>query len=312
MTATQPRPPAVTIACLFVGLGSLMLLVELFATLSNWGSLQVQGELRKTLKATPLPGLGVDEALHWLQVGAYVALAMSVAATVFAFFAALGDRASRIALTALCALAALAFLGGGFVGLLPAIVAVLSASALWSAEARAWFGGVQTEPQLSRGSVPAGSVPAEPVPARDPVPGWIPGEVLTGSLLAMVGCVVAGSVAGTNALAVLARRLAPEEFDRTFGKAPLLAESLYGVGSTPTTDAVVIGISTALALMAFAGFVLAVLLLFRRTWARRPLIVLASVSAVLSVLASPLGLVLTGIAVATVVLLKRPAARRWR
>lgn len=304
MTETQPRPPAVTMACLFVGLGSLMLLVELFGALSNWGSLEIQGELRKALKSAPLPGLGLEEGLRWLQVGAQVALVLCVAGTVLAFFAARGDKGSRIALTGLCALATLAFISGGLVGLVPALVAALSASALWSPEARAWFGGrpMPVPPQITPG----------PVAGIDPVRGPMPTEILAGGVVAMVGSLVAGSTIVTNAVAVAARRLAPSEFERILGPGPLLAESTFGVHSTPTSDALVIGGSVVLACVALVGFVLSLMLLLGRARARGPLVAVSYVSAVLTAIAFPIGLVLTVAAFATVTLLNRPAARRWR
>lgn len=304
MTATQPRPPAVTMACLFVGLGSLIMLIELFGALANWGSLEIQEELRRALKSAPLPGLGLEEGLRWLEVGAQVALVLCVAGTVLAFFAARGDKGSRIALTGLCALAALAFISGGLVGLVPALVAALSASALWSPEARAWFGG-RPMPQAPR-------ITPGPVADIDPVRGPMPTEILAGGTVAMVGSLLAGSTIVTNAVAVVARRLAPSDFERIFGSAPLLAESMFGVQSTPTFDALVVGGSVMLACVALVGFVLSLMLLLGRPRARGPLVAMSYVSAVLTALAFPLGLVLTIGALATATLLNRPAARRWR
>jgi hypothetical protein len=307
MTETQPRPPAVTMACLFVGLGSLMMLVELFGALSNWTSLQVQGELRKALRSTELPGLSMQQALHWFQIGAYVALALCVAGTVFAFFTARGDRVSRIALTVLCGLAALAFLSGGIVGLLPAVVAMLSASALWSPEARAWFSARPfVRPLESAGVAPTAG------PAATAFPNWMPSEVVSGAVVAMICSLLAGLVVASNALAVLVRRLAPEDFEKLVGKGPLLVESLFNITSTPTTDAIVIAVSAGLSLFALAGFGLSLMVLLGRSWARRPLVVLCYISIVLTALAFPFGLVLTAAAFATAMLLNRPAARRWR
>lgn len=145
MPAAPPRPPALTLTCAFVGAGSLLALFQLMGFLSDGGSVEVQDAVREGLAAEPLAGagIGVDQALEWLRILAYVGLVLATSGAVFAFYTARGHRPSRIALTVLCVLTAVAFAAAGLAGILFALFAGMCAASLWTADSRRWFAAVQ-------------------------------------------------------------------------------------------------------------------------------------------------------------------------
>ncbi len=150
-------------ACVFVGLTSVIVFGSLTSALSNWGSIELQDAVRDALRDPALDGvnLSVAEVVEWLRRAAYVVVFLSIAGVVFAVFAARGHRGSRIYLTVMCGLAFVGFVVvGGLAGLLPAALAVVCATQLWSADSRAWF-------DAKNGVNPA--PPADPFAAAGPV-----------------------------------------------------------------------------------------------------------------------------------------------
>lgn len=307
----QTRPPQqVLLACLLIGLSSTMVLIELFGTLSNWGSLELQKALAKALEESPVPGLSLDEAMRWMQIALYAAVPLSVAGIVLSIFTARRDGASRIALTGLCIVAAIAFLAAGLFGLLPAILALVCASMLWSTPARDWFAGRVSAPAAAGAEIAQETLPTG---VTDPVPpGATPREVVTAGVLGLVGSIVVGGMLFSNAAAVALRRLAPAEYERSFGDTPLLAESLFGIESTAQNDTIVVVVCVVLSVVAGLGTVVAIALLSGRVWARRPMLWLSLLAIPLSALVFPVGIVITVMATVGAMLLNRPAARRWR
>lgn len=180
-------------ACVFVGLTSLIVFASLTSALSSWGSIELQDSVREALADPALDGvnLSVAEVIEWLRRAAYVVVFLSIAGVVFAVFAARGHRGSRIYLTVMCVVAFVGFVAvGGLAGLLPAALAVVCATQLWSRESRAWFdakNGVTpaqpTDPLLVADTT--GGVPA--ARARQPKPVRVAGLVtMIGSWLVVM------------------------------------------------------------------------------------------------------------------------------
>jgi hypothetical protein len=129
-------------ACVFVGLTSLIVFGNVASALTNWGSIELQDAVRDALDDPGLDGvdLTVPQVVEWLRRAAYAVVALSIAGVVFAVFAARGHRSSRVSLTVMCGIAFVGFIGlGGLAGMLPAVLAVVCAMQLWSPESRAWF-----------------------------------------------------------------------------------------------------------------------------------------------------------------------------
>ena len=127
-------------ACVFIGLTSLIVFFSLTSALSSWGSIALQDAVRDVLKdpAFSSTSVTVAEVLRWLRWAAYGVVVVSIAGIVFAVFTARGHRASRIWLTVMCGLSFVGFVAvGGLAGLLPAALSVVCATQLWSPDSRA-------------------------------------------------------------------------------------------------------------------------------------------------------------------------------
>lgn len=160
MPTPPARPPVLLYVCIFLGVGSTLVLLELVDALSSWGSVEMQDAVRDTLAQEPFTStdITVTQAMGWLRVLAYVGVVVSTAGAVFSVYTVRGHNTSRIMLTVLCGLSALLFASGGLVGLLPAVAAMMSASLLWSPDVRRWFravGGKEVEP-VGAASGPSG------------------------------------------------------------------------------------------------------------------------------------------------------------
>lgn len=163
------RPPSVTMACVFVGLTSLIVFGSVTSSLSNWGSIELQDAVRDALDDPALDGvdLTVPQVVEWLRRAAYAVVVLAIAGVVFAVFAARGHRSSRVSLTVMCGLAFVGFIGiGGLAGMLPAVLAVVCAMQLWSPDSRAWF---DAKNGVVRPAVPP--VPVAPVAGPGAAPG---------------------------------------------------------------------------------------------------------------------------------------------
>ncbi|RYJ05566.1 MAG: hypothetical protein EON52_10905 [Actinomycetales bacterium] len=148
MPPTLQRPPALTIACVFVGVASGLLLFSIVSVLGSWNSLDTQESLRRSMDEAVLKDLGVtiETAVRWARWVLIGVVPLTVAGMVFAVFAVRGDRPSRWFLTALCVLGALVATFGGLVGLLPAAMLFLCAFTFWSPDSRRWFDAVNGRP----------------------------------------------------------------------------------------------------------------------------------------------------------------------
>ena len=309
------RPPRVTTACLFVGLSCAMLLFYVTSTLSNWGSIEVQDQVKKVLAAEPLKssGLAITDVMSWLRWALMGAAAVAVAGIVFAIYTARGHQASRVILTVICGLASLVFLTGGLFGLLPAAFAIGCGIYLWTADSRQWFAvknGKATlaeKPRADPFANPGFETPrsAAPQAAEDPQPK----AVLGAGLVALIMSAMVALVSGMNAVFYA---VAPDEYVRLFNDNALMRDTVSQAGMTAAelARALFIGCSIALifslAAVAAAGATLA-----GKRLGRNALVGLTVVTVPISIVAFPVGLVWTAGAIVTLVLLKRPDSRAW-
>lgn len=163
------RPRQVTRACMLAGLGGILVLVSVFATLANWGSIEVREQVEQALAREPLRGAGlrVDDVLGWLRALLMVVGAVAVSTIVFAVFTAQRHRGARTGLTVCAGASSLLFLGAGLTGLLPAVMCVLCLVFLYSAPSRAWFAAA---PSASSSGVVEATAPPPHVPPPAPAP----------------------------------------------------------------------------------------------------------------------------------------------
>ncbi|HWV27043.1 MAG TPA: hypothetical protein VNZ66_07455, partial [Aeromicrobium sp.] len=139
MASTKtPRPPAVSSACLFVGIGSALLLMYVVGWLSDWDSLEMQDAHGQIADALAISD--VDRVADVLRYGLYVLVVVLVAGLVGAIYTARGDLASRVLVTVVAAVVAVLFvLSGGVFGLIPGAFSVAAIVQLWGRDARRWF-----------------------------------------------------------------------------------------------------------------------------------------------------------------------------
>jgi hypothetical protein len=158
MTESAPRPRQVTVASIIAGLGAALVLINIFAVMSDWGSASVREDVENALDDGPFgpADISVETALEMLRIMLMIVAAGCVAAVVFAVYTVRRHRAARIGLTVLAGAWALLSLALGLAGLLLAAIAVGCVVLLWSAEARKWFA--------------TSTPPREAAPGEPPIP----------------------------------------------------------------------------------------------------------------------------------------------
>jgi MFS family permease len=155
MTATShPRPSQVTLACWFVIVASVFLVVSVFDTMGTLHSVDMRERLTTALSGPTTKNLGVSvtQALAIMRVGLLVAGATGAAAAVLGGYALQRNRGARVALAIVAVPIVLsAPFSGGF------LAAVIGASTamLWTPAARDWFAGREPRPAPARREAPA-------------------------------------------------------------------------------------------------------------------------------------------------------------
>lgn len=307
-----------------------MLLMYASSALSNWGSIEVQDQVRKVLADDRFNSaeLEVSDVMGWLRWVLMGAAAMSAAGIVFAIYTALGHQASRVILTVMCALGSLVFLAGGVFGILPAAFAIFCGIYLWTPDSRQWFAvknGKALPPETAEKArldpfastaTPAvldTTAPATADTASADTASTVrtprPKAVLGAGLIALVMSSMVGFVTGIYVLGYL---LSKGEYARLFAENPLLQDTMREVGmsSAELARAMFIGcaiaVVLALAAVAAAGATLAGM-----RSGRAVLVILTILTVPISIAAFPVGLMWTAAAVVTLVLLRRPESRAW-
>jgi len=161
MTETARRPRQVTLASAVAGIGAVLVLINIFTVMIDWGSDSIRDDVQKALHDAPFgpANLSVDEVMEMLRIGLMIMAAGCVAAVVFAVYTARRHQAARIGLTALAGAWALLSLALGLAGVLFAIIAVGCVVLLWSAEARTWFATSSPSREAVAGGPPSPSTP---------------------------------------------------------------------------------------------------------------------------------------------------------
>ncbi len=338
MAAAPPRPPALTLTCVFVGVGSMLLLFELMGLLNDWGSVELQEAVRDGLEAEPLAsaGIGLEQALGWLRWVAYAGIVVATCGIVFAIYTARGHRASRVLLTALCALAAFTFAAGGLAGLLPAIFAAVCGTSLWTPEARQWFDALAgKEPAVAAGAPAAAArsgadpfAPTTPTSATAGAPSGTPADadaeqasaptgaaahrpkaVRTAATITLVAC---GLVGTAGLLTLLAGTVGADAYRASLEQPGMARDLLEGSGlSADEIVAMLRWASVTWLVMSLLGAAAAIATL-RRVRAGVVLLRLTCVLTVaVSVLFLPVGVVTAAAAVVVFLQLRRDEVGAW-
>lgn len=332
MPEAPRRPTPVTLACLFVGFSSLLVIVNLMAALSDWGSISMQEGLEDVLTTEPVASLNLtmDQLLGYLRIAAQVVIVLAVAAGVLAIYAARGHEPSRWVLSGLLVLTAITFAASGVAGLLPGLLAAVCVSALWGRDARRWFAEKNGRPVPERADTrtagaatppatdpfaqgPATQVPAPATTAHADVPPPGPNRRPRSLELAVwltVGFSTMTVLAGL--LGVLAITLGADAYRQALEE-PGFAQDLMR-GSGWTTDAMI----TFLRIAMISWVVLGLLGLAAALWARTgrragvvTLFAMCIVTLVAALLFLPLSLFSGIAAVVVMVQLNKQETRAW-
>ena len=318
MSAT-PRPPAVMLACVFVGFSAFVLLLELIQALTEWGTIEMQDGLKPTLATLREQGfdLSMGELLGTLRWVGLVCVLVLVAAIVFAVYAARGDRVSRIGLTALAVVTALLLVPFGWLGLLQAVFLFAAAFILWSSDARQWYAAqhpsagtgdpdVDPQPAANPWAAPAPSEPAAEEPAPPVRATHRPRAVLAAGLVTVVGSSLVGGMSG---LYLVVYGFARDEYVTLMEDGPFA--DLYSAGELDSALRAAFWACLVMLPLAAAGLAAGLSLLARLPIGRAATLALAWVTAAAGVVLIPFGLLGTGAAVAVIVLLNRDESRAW-
>jgi hypothetical protein len=318
MTAT-PRPPAVTLACVFVGFSAFVLLLELIQALSEWGTIEMQDGLQPTLTTLRERGfdLSMGELLGTLRWVGLVGVLVLVAAIVFAVYAARGDQVSRIGVSVLAAVTGLLIVPFGWLGLLQAVFLFAAAGILWSPDARQWYSAqhasadsdtpeVDPEPGANPWAAPAQSAPTVEAPAPPVRSTHRPRAVLAAGLVTVIGSALVGGLSG---LYLVIYGFARDEYVTLVEDGPFA--DLYSAGELDDALRAAFWACLVMLPLAAAGLAAGLSLLARLPIGRAATLALSWITAAAGVVLVPFGLLGTGAAVAVIVLLNRDESRAW-
>ena len=164
------RPRQLTMAGWFVVVGSVLLLLTVFDSLTNIHSVETRDRVTDALSSPTGEGLGltVTEALDLMRIGLMVAAVCAATSGVLGVFVLQRHRGARVALSVVAVpLLVTAPLTGGLMGALIAAATLV----LWSGPARDWFAGRPVRQPASRPTPPPRASRAEsPVDDRGPTP----------------------------------------------------------------------------------------------------------------------------------------------
>ena len=337
-TNPLPRPRQVTLAGWLIMVGSVFVIATVFERIAGLQSLETQRSVQRFLSEPPGDGLGVGltEMLDLIRLISMVAAGCAAAAGVLGFHVLRRNRSARVALSVLAVPLFLSGLvAGGFMSSIVAAAAVM----LWFQPSRDWFDGIAAPKPQAAGSLGGLGWPTEgrgsdrpvtPTPThrsegahaaaasspsvsslldrsgRSGISEGRPGALVGACVLTFLGAGFA-LVLGIGVISILAS--SPDLILEEARKNPDLADfSNAEVISTLRVSAGVIIAWSAAALL------LVVLALRRMSWARIGLLVSATTSALLflvavfgqAVMVVPLALSLT-----VVIQLLRAEVRDW-
>lgn len=346
----QSRPRQVTLAAWMIILGSVFVVFTVYEMVAGLRSLESREAVQDFLSQPPGDGLGIslETALAVMKAAGMVAAGCATAAAVLGVYVLRRNRQARVALTVLAAPLFLSGLvAGGFMSALVAAASVM----LWLSPAREWFDGrpiPQRPDPLERGPFrthdrPTGSpgdqggdvAPGDRAPSGEPGPaerpfGTAPASTATVErpettrpvaperrpdavvVAAILTWVFAGLVLLSSLSAVVLMAANPEAL---FTELQRTRPDLLEQGLSRDTIRVTTMVAGGIAVLWCAGaMLLAALMLGRRRWAAQGLIVMATLSAMVSLAAMIGSLVMVvpgAMALLAVVCLRQPGVVAW-
>lgn len=336
--AATPRPPAVTMACVFVGLSSFLMLAQLIGLLTTWGSTEMQDALQPLLRGLGDGGVEMSmpellRILRWLGLGSILLL---VAGMVFAVYAIRGDRVSRVGATVIAVVLAMLVIVSGLIGILLGAFLLFAAGTLWAPDARRWYAAdsgstpdlnadlTETTPDSDSAPNPW-TAPTTNVQTVEPQTQTMetqtppaptthrPSSILAAGLVTVIGSTIAGAMAGVY---LLIYGFIRAEFVRSIEEGPFA--DWYQPGQIDDSLRTIFWASLVVLPLAVAGLGAGMSLLARLPIGRIATLALAWITTGVGLVMTPvtfplglLGLFGTGAAIAVIVLLNRDESRAW-
>jgi hypothetical protein len=166
------RPSQVTLAVWAIMVGSLLVVVTAFETISGLRSLEMRETLQDLLSTPPLDGLGLDVpgAQQVMRVASMVGAGSATMAGLLGYQLLQRDKVARVVVTLL---ALPIFVAGLVTGPFISSLVVVAITMLWLHPARSWFEGTWRPDPPS----PEPALPPLPAPGADftSTPGQAPG-----------------------------------------------------------------------------------------------------------------------------------------
>lgn len=314
-----PRPSVVTLSCVFIAVTAFLTLTELVSALMNWGTVDMQDAITPVLRQ--MRGAGVDLTLagllgllRWMALGMVVFV---VATLVFALYALRGDRPARVWTSVLAVGAGVLSLPLGAFGFLQAAMLFFAAGALWTPDARRWYGGeaVATAVAGALDGMPEPPVAGPPSAATPPsavntssavAPVGRPASVLAAGLVTILGSVAA---AGFALIYLAVYTFARQAYIEEVNSGPF--KDLISPADLELAMRVTLWVSVGVLPLAVAGLVGAIALLARRPVGRVATLAWAWVASGIGLVLFPVGLLATAGAGTVILLLLRDDARAW-
>lgn len=309
MNEPRPRPPAVTMACTLIGVTALFLFFSVTSLLNDWGSIEMQDALEPAVKTLRDDGYaitlqGLLDGLRWV---AFVYVAITIAGIVLCVYTLRRDRSARIGLTVVAILLALVMPILGLLGALQAGLLFACAATLWTSDARAWFSPVAP----AAASASPFATPVTPPAAVEPAPSSEPSRsrpepVRTAGLVTIIASAFA---LGASALYVLVYALASEALIDAARDG--LVGRMLSSGEIDDAFRTTFYMCLAALPLAVAGVISGAALLAGKRPARVATLVVSWLTIPAGILALPVGLIGSALALFVIMLLNREESRAW-
>lgn len=346
MTETRAgRPPALQVACLYLGGIFAIQLVRALVVVVGVSSPDGQDDVKRQIGWFRTDGASFADAVSIYRIVLTIVVILAASGVVFAVYAARGHHPSRILLTVL----AVVFLGAGVGGLagddffsgVLGFVGVVFAAQLWTPVVRSWFRVRAGKDPLPVKAPPAASVvPAadpfaqRPAPAVEQQAGWpaappppppghpqpyarpgvavrqpLPKPVAIAAWTAMIGSIVVG---GASAVVLLGLAVIGNDYEKVVSEGGMTSDLIRDSGiDYDTMYTASLAIFSVCLVLSIGGLVGASLVLARKAAGHVVLFVMTVVTLIVSVLFFPVGLPWTAAAIVVLLQLRKPEAKSW-
>ena len=307
--ANPPRPPLLVTVFTYIGVVCAIQCVTAASAVSTWTSIGGQKDRKSLIDALVRSGLSRGTAETSYRTFLIVIAGVAAMCVVLAIYTAKSHRTSRIVLTVLAVFVAAYCAIGPFFSQVQAIFLLLCIAQLWSGELRRYFRGEAPVVRTPRPAPVAAVTPQAQVG-----PPAAPRQVLPHpiSIAAWTGFIASLLVTAFCALMLFAFAVIGGDYDRVLRESKRTANMVRDSGMDVDTLFLVSTIVAAvLFVLGVIGLLASIALLTGRRQGGIALLVMAAVSAVVSIVGFPFGIPWTVAAIVVIVQLRKPESRAW-